>query len=491
MRLHRIVARGLHRRDVDLRLTTPVTLLVGANEAGKTSVLDSIRLALDGPRGRSWPVFGTKPSEDWGVCLDFDDRGEAMRACRYQRGGEPRMEINGMSVAHKAGCAQLVKRLGTAYRLRPLDFYALSPRRAIEAVGGWFEASPVVSVEAATAMVVGALGENSWQQLVGEEGNPFRPPGDDTTTGLAILNQAIAALEVATKATGAQLRALGVPATRPPVPEDLPPGTVATWRSRVGELSRELCLLHAELGRAEAPDTTESARASVQEALSVAALAGDGVRVAVLSDCLEVLGVEIPSAAIDTIHLRIEAVTLELEETRDKADTLVDHDALVTLDEHMRVEHAVQTERLTALRAAGKTLWASRSVVLADVLGELLEPHLAAWLAPVLDATPMGEWGSGFVPTFDREDHQTPFASARSTSIVGGLGLQLAAAHAHPWRAVIADDLDVLDPTRLHDTLAAAAALAAEERLDNFISAAVRPPHRVPSGVQVLTLGTT
>lgn len=136
MRLVRVTATGIPcktgfaNHDLDI---SPVTLFVGENESGKTTILGLPSLVLDGDSAGVFPVLGKSPSHRWSASLRFDTGLTIER--RMGRSHEVR--IDGETVPVREAKAAILEAVGSARSFELSDMMSLSPSKRQE----WLEAN--------------------------------------------------------------------------------------------------------------------------------------------------------------------------------------------------------------------------------------------------------------------------------------------------------------------------------------------------------------
>lgn len=116
----RHVAGHVHGRDYHIDID-PVTLLVGDNEAGKSTVLGLPHLALGVHSSRSLPVVGTHKTE-WEAVANFD----TLRVARGYVDDNSYLLVNGRPMPATKGTKKVSELVGAATLWRLSDFQTLS-----------------------------------------------------------------------------------------------------------------------------------------------------------------------------------------------------------------------------------------------------------------------------------------------------------------------------------------------------------------------------
>lgn len=251
---------------------------------------------------------------------------------------------------------------------------------------------------------------------------------------------------------------------RPQIDEsELPHGTVATWRARAAELREELT-------------TAESQRAvAIHESGRIDAYTERGQLLR-----RKRLALRVEREMLANQHVRVtKGLTTSKQAAAQPATVLLSPKLLIAA--HQRV--AASTARLVINSELQKRIDGEIEEhdkdrptkghaldTLELLIGSLREAEREAWAS-----------------VYRLADHGA--AQLHYDAIALQVSL-LAELPTTGWRAVLVDDLDVLDPERLHRLLAWMVQLHAFGRLDNFIGVCDAPT-RVPDGVRIVQIGAT
>ena len=271
IRLKRLAWHNLHNRgrrgqiDID-----PVTLLVGPNDAGKTTILNLPRLLVDGPTQGNWPSVGEAKypfnvTGEWNMDDASFRNGGPFRVDRGRSNeGTHLVSIDGNPQKVNAAAVQLGMLAGKAWGLSVSELVGLTGRFRMD----WLQAN-VLRGDWPLDRVLADIGETGvdlpWLTASTALSGPAYGPD---VTGQSFTKGAIHALEQADKLNEGEIRQLRGAIEQVPRPaEDLPPGTVAEWRQKLEALTAEGHDLNRRAGEHQG---TRTARDTLTKAVGTA-----------------------------------------------------------------------------------------------------------------------------------------------------------------------------------------------------------------------------
>jgi len=236
----------------------PITVIVGPNESGKTTALETIDLVVSGPSGANYPALGTSPDYDWSAILEYDGH----RVERYMRRGKHQTEINGVRKGVKAASSWLLANLGKSISFSLSAFLSKSPNARMEYLQA--EILGAGADRAAVEENLRALDEEKLA-LVAPENWP--PKGRD---GRELIANAVEAMSEAYRDAKRQVQQFDktIKHHQEKRSDITPPsGTVAGWREKVASINEKLGESQGELGRIEGAATARKTLESQLEAV--------------------------------------------------------------------------------------------------------------------------------------------------------------------------------------------------------------------------------
>lgn len=341
MKLTRLAWHNLHNRGTRGQLSiAPVTMLVGKNDAGKTTILNLPRLLLDGPKQGDWPAVGEARypfNVTGGWALDGGDRMVLDRGRSSE--GTHLVSVDGNPQKVTAAAIEVGRVAGKAWGLSISELVALTGRFRMD----WLHANvlrapwPLDQVE---ADLVEAGVDAAWLRgfVWGEA-----PIAGQSLPGQDFTKRAIAVLETEDKVNEAKIRTLrgAVEQIQPP-PPDLPTGTVAEWRSKLEALTAEGHELNRRSGEIQGATTARAAFAkqvAVVEAKLGALPSDESLRIkhsrAVGERDRAVAAVETQRARVVAPELDLEQQTTELRRMETEHSDL--YKQVAELDDRLRV----------------------------------------------------------------------------------------------------------------------------------------------------------
>lgn len=251
MRIVHLQASNIHRRPTfSERELGPVVLFLGPNTSGKSTRLGVPALALLGPSGKTWPLFGERPAYDFSAVVTLSD-GFVVR--RDQADGDHRVEINHRRVPLREAEGTIAGKIG-----RPWAYHAIEGVTPT-ALQTWL----LAEVPFDASWTVAQAGE-ALERAGGSAG--VTAEVRDPAAGLAWLASTLEAVDTALRESAANVRRLtGAVAT---ASDYVPPtvgGTVASWRLAAETGRQQVAGLREELGRArEAGEAATRAAATTR-----------------------------------------------------------------------------------------------------------------------------------------------------------------------------------------------------------------------------------
>lgn len=246
MRIVSLQASNIHHLPVMLeRDLGPVVLFLGPNTSGKSTRLGVPALALLGPSGKVWPLFGERPTYDFAASVTLSD-GTTIR--RAQVGGEHQVEINHRKIGIREAEAMIGGKVG-----RPWAYHAIEGVTPT-ALQTWLLAEVPFDASWTVAKAGEALARAGGSAGVAAEVR-------DPAAGLAWLASTLDAVDAALRESAADVRRL-TGAVASTAADEAPPvgGTVASWRLAAETARGQVAELREELGRArEAGDAATRA----------------------------------------------------------------------------------------------------------------------------------------------------------------------------------------------------------------------------------------
>jgi hypothetical protein len=267
----------------DATFRARVVVLLGGNEAGKSTLLGLPRLALEGPSGSTWPVLGTSPAYDWMCRLQFVnspdvdlERGAIIQSevDRRVTGGKHVAALNARGGTLASVNAQIEATLGSASVWSLEAFLSQTPTKRLAWLeenalqgAGWSLDQVEAEVRASLERVRVAL------DVAIEPGKPLRRTTDKD--GRALLGRLITLLR--DRWLDADRRTKSV---QKAIENDeravanfaggRPPGTVPGLRAQVVDIDTKLAELNrakgaSEAGRAEFVRATDEVNRLVRE----------------------------------------------------------------------------------------------------------------------------------------------------------------------------------------------------------------------------------
>ncbi len=244
MRLNRLSASGIHGRLSYSHTIDPVTVIIGANGAGKSSLVGIPRLVINGPSGATFPVLGASPEYDWESTVAFDS-GPSIG--RWMRGGKHASSYNGIGGTLKDVQTRIDGAVGRATTWSLDAFLGDSPSKR----QAFLEAEVLRGAGWDVAKVWAALDAEGAPRATVEEvltSGVVDPPDDD---GRVLLTSVLAGLRDVGAAADADARRLLAVVRNDALEEAKvggPGGTVATWRARVAELDASIAATRERRG---------------------------------------------------------------------------------------------------------------------------------------------------------------------------------------------------------------------------------------------------
>jgi hypothetical protein len=258
MRLVQLGWQNLHARGTTGRLPLePVTVLLGPNDAGKTTLLNLPRALLDGPTQGSWPalgrgMYGFEISGVWEL-----DGGsiDVVRGRTAGELGEHYVRINQTRMKVTLADREIHRISGASWPLSVEQLMAGTGRVRMK----WLHDHilrlrpwPVEGVKAdlAAGGLVWLASRISLDAAASETGQVY----------CRAVIESLGDLDRENEATIRRLR--GAIDTAPARPRDVPPGTVAEWRDKLAALDADIAALERRRGEITATSAVRESRAS-------------------------------------------------------------------------------------------------------------------------------------------------------------------------------------------------------------------------------------
>ena len=127
MRLTQISATALHGRLAFHETIAPVTLILGDNGQGKSTLLGIPELVLAGPTGARFPVLGESPNYAWSAEVGFDTLPAG--AARWMREGSHGASFRGVAGKLKDVQQRIDQAIGRAATWSLADFLGMTPAK--------------------------------------------------------------------------------------------------------------------------------------------------------------------------------------------------------------------------------------------------------------------------------------------------------------------------------------------------------------------------
>lgn len=328
MRLIHLQADNLHGHltyDVEVG---PVTVILGANEAGKSTLLGVPALVLDGPKRGNYPVLGQSPSYSWFAAVAFDD---GTVVTRQMTGGTHGATFNGDAAGITVVQQRIERLIGEGGTWSLSAFMALSSAKQLDAL------------EERVLVGAGWTRERALEELA-----PHLPTlrarlylADDWVpegTAREILNDIQARLQALFTETDRTVKRLQQTCAQDEVEataeaERLPGGTVPYWRA-------ELARLDKELGEAEASKGIYEGQRQGREALEA--------EVAKVEADLDALVIPVGDlvASVQDARQALAAARQTLEDA-----VATEGEAAATVQQLQRQAQGLQAERAGAMSA--------------------------------------------------------------------------------------------------------------------------------------------
>lgn len=224
---------GFRQLEVDYG---PVTVFHGRNGAGKTTML----------HGPIWALRGKEPNI--AVSATWEDLGTTHDALTVHRSTMPEAP-QPLLVVHPRGAVSKVKaaeefitaKLGRAWAWDAGEFLGLSDRKRTEELRAYLRLD--IPLERARDAMLEAV-PDLWDLVTDPVRQTDRTFPD---SGQGYVAQVVTALQDAWRECNALKRTAGGPS--PATLQDLPPGTVASWRERRDEIDLDLAALREKRGR--------------------------------------------------------------------------------------------------------------------------------------------------------------------------------------------------------------------------------------------------
>lgn len=270
VRLKHIRASGIFGRLALDHPIAPVTVVVADNEAGKSALLGMIPLAVEGPRGPTFPILGDSPAYDWDVELAFAGAlpggSVSPTIARWMARGTHGASVNGQPRTGGVKKAQelilaavgraAVWNLGEFLDLTPTKRMAFLEANVLEGAG-WAVKTTVEAVDAALAKgapeTLAKLGDPTvftrlfdyaphlWNRApVRPCWPPAAPPEEDGREHLVRLLGWVKEVDAAADSDARRLAQVVANDEVEAQAQQLPAGTVALWREKVQQIEEEI-----------------------------------------------------------------------------------------------------------------------------------------------------------------------------------------------------------------------------------------------------------
>ena len=324
LRLSRLTAEGLHAGGVpaiDQAIESPLVLVVGLNEAGKTTMISLPNLALDGPTGSRWPVLGTSPSYDFATSVRFElDDGKRVLVGRGIDRGKHWASLDG----RPGGLKDVQGRIDATFgRARTFDlgaFTSLTPPKRLE----WLEASVLDSGGWDRDRLRAELDADRLPALVAAvdlDVDTLLTEDNDARTGLVNLIEAVKKAALDADRDVKRLDASIAQQRAEKDATELPPGTVAQWRDTIRKLQTERSALVEKRGQIQG---VKSALEAHQKALVEVARAIEESRARIVAAEEELAAARAGLPPLDAEAIRLAdaagPATVAAKEANDKAE---------------------------------------------------------------------------------------------------------------------------------------------------------------------------
>ncbi len=280
MRLIRLNARNLHRQATFNRSlpVSPVMVLHGPNESGKSTLIGLIALALNGPSGSSYPVLGDSPTYPWLANAVFDD---GTQVTREMAGEKHAVSFNGSRAGGlRATQASIDRHLGQSLTWSIDTFLAMTPAKRLTFLetevlhgAGWL-------VTETRSRLTSALSDSGLdlQELLLLAGTQVRDTvrsydlpvdGPDGRPALIALINRLREVDTAAHAEALRLGGAVKTDDQAELAGGLPAGTVSEWEVRRGALDIDIGRLREKLGKLTAEkEERDRANADLEGAIA-------------------------------------------------------------------------------------------------------------------------------------------------------------------------------------------------------------------------------
>jgi len=258
MNLRRINAEGLHSvLDYDVVVEDPILLIIGPNEAGKSTLLGVPGICIHGPRGAQWPVLGKSPGYDFHASVSLtDDDGRTQVIGRGMDRGSQYLSINGRPGTLKNVQARVSATVGQATTFDVRAFLGMTPARRLTWMeneilegSGWTRERIVSELATTEITDIECKPNTEWattlldtMRVAGGEAEKSLPP---EVVAMVVRTALVSAIEKAgdisreADATAKRLNRALEQGAKDADSAALQHGTIPQWRETLAELQKE------------------------------------------------------------------------------------------------------------------------------------------------------------------------------------------------------------------------------------------------------------
>ncbi len=231
----------------------PVVVITGPNEAGKTTLLKGPALAIDDGR-KGFPLIGKTGARFWVKAMFQGDNGDAPLALTREvnRRGKHTLEIDDEPGKLADGQAVISERLGEAPTFSLSDMLGMTPQKRLR----WMEDKILQSVDRDLSQDVARFA-GKLVTLCGYD----EMPKSITQEDLVKILDDLRGIEKASHSEALRIGRAVKQDEKEAKSDELPDGTVDSWRKRIADLGTEAGTVAQELGKI---DGAQQARANLE-----------------------------------------------------------------------------------------------------------------------------------------------------------------------------------------------------------------------------------